>query len=668
MLSAPEKILFLLLSIFALSAAAFISWRILKIIRRGPGKPEWGKAFQRVLKKTINIIFLIPTFNLRRITSLFHAMVAWGFIYFLLVNIADFLEAFIHDFQFLGHGNPSGVFRFGADILSMSVLIGMTALIIRRFLIKPGELTTRDEVLLYPFARKSIKRDSAVVAAFILVHVGSRLLAQSFKIRASGYDNWQIFASTISQLWNSLDEAELILAEHIFFWLAIGSIFLFIPYFLYSKHIHLFAAPLNHLLKPKCRSMGELTRIDFEDESIEQFGASKIEDLSWEQLLDSYACIMCNRCQQECPAYETGKVLSPAAMEINKRFFLNKEGGEIANGRPSSQPLTSFAIPEEAIWACTTCGACVEVCPTNNEPMRDILDIRRGLVLMENNFPDQLQNVFRGLERNVNPWNVPASQRMIWADGLEIPTIERNPDPDILWWVGCAPATDERARKTARAFAIILLHAGINFAVLGENEACTGDAARRAGNEYLFHELATINSSTINEVSPKKIVTTCPHCLHTIKNEYPAYGCEYPVIHHSEMIADLIKKGRINTSIKTIQKIAYHDPCYLSRHNQIIQDPRLVLKSVSSSLVEMPRSGKQSFCCGAGGAQMWKEEEQGTERVSANRYREAEKTGADTLAVACPFCLLMLGDAGNERESKMQVRDIAEIISEQLQE
>jgi Fe-S oxidoreductase len=408
-----------------------------------------------------------------------------------------------------------------------------------------------------------------------------------------------------------------------------------------------------------------LDKLDFEDESVEQFGASRIEDLGWEQILDSFACIMCNRCQVECPAYETGKELSPAAMEINKRLLLNHEGRQISRGDPSTMKLSEYAITENAIWACTTCGACNQICPVNNEPMRDILDIRRSLVLMENNFPEKLQVVFRSLERNANPWNITPSDRLKWAEGISIETIERNNDPDILWWVGCAPAADEHAQKTARAFLKILKAADINYAVLGELEKCTGDSARRAGNEYLFSEMALENIEILNSISPKQIVTTCPHCLHTIKNEYPSFGGNYRVAHHTEFIENLIRRGELNLKKQT-GKITYHDPCYLSRHNKIINPPRHIITAVTDEYIEMQRNKFRSFCCGAGGAQMWKEEEDGAERVSSNRYREAESTNADITTVSCPFCMIMLSDAGHEIKSKMQIMDIAEIIASQL--
>ena len=376
---------------------------------------------------------------------------------------------------------------------------------------------------------------------------------------------------------------------------------------------------------------------------------------------------MCFRCQEVCPAYNTGKVLSPAAMEINKRYYLNEHGAQFARGDPSQETLTEFAIPPEAVWACTACGACVDICPVGNEPMRDILQIRRALVLMENDFPEQLQTAFRGMERTLNPWNVPLAERMRWAEGLQVPTIEENPEPDLLWWVGCAPSTDARAQKTARAFAEILNTAGVNYAVLGQNEQCTGDSARRAGNEFLFNELASANVEMLNEVTPKRIVTTCPHCMHTIGNEYPAFGGHYTVIHHTQLINELIAAGKLHLKHDGLQRITFHDPCYLGRLNDILIDPRQVLQQNQAELIELPRHGKKSFCCGAGGAQMWKEEEEGNERVNANRFREAQTSGADTLAVGCPFCMIMLNDASKDAGSEMKVLDIAEIIHQSLE-
>lgn len=667
MLTLPEKILFSLAVLATLYFAWLVTNRIINTINRGTGKIDWNLARERLVSVTARIIAFQPVFRFRFWPSLFHGLVAWAFIYYLFVNLGDVLSAFIPNFEFLGSGMIGNLYRLGADILSVAALAGMVALIIRRFILKPSNLTARENVLLYPGARNSIRRDSAIVGTFILVHVGSRFAGESFDLAAeTGADPWQPFASSLAGLWSNWSLPAITIGEHAGFWLALGTILLFIPYFLYSKHLHLFLAPINYLVRPERRSMGALGALDFEDESMEQFGATYIEDLGWELIMDAYACIMCYRCQEVCPAYNTGKVLSPAAMEINKRYYLNYEGASLAKGAASQKTLTEYAITPEAVWACTACGACTDICPVGNEPMRDILEIRRSLVLMENEFPEQLQTAFRGMERTVNPWNIPPTDRLKWAEGLNVPTIDQNRDPEVLWWVGCAPATDARAQKTARAFAEILNAAQVDYAVLGKQEQCNGDSARRAGNEYLFYELALANVEMLNEVAPKRIVTTCPHCLHTIGNEYVDFGGDYEVIHHSQLISELVDAGRLNLSDEAKGKVTFHDPCYLGRQNDILKEPRRVLKDTQASFIEMPRHGMKSFCCGAGGAQMWKEEEEGRERVSANRFREAQATGAETLAVGCPFCMIMLSDAKNTAGSDMQLLDIAEIVAQSI--
>jgi Fe-S oxidoreductase len=663
MLSLPEKILFAIAAILSFFAAYQVALRIKNIIGRGQGDIDWNLPMKRIGSVITKTITLQPVFRFRFWSSVFHGLIAWGFLYFLIVNLGDVLEAYISEFQFLGTGLLGNLYRLGADLLSVGTLIGMNILLIRRFILQDPNLSTRQEILLYPKARSGIRRDSAIVGFFIIFHVGFRFLGESFQIALEGQDAWQPIASAVSSFWYGMSDLALTYAVHISFWIALGLIFIFIPYFLYSKHIHLFLAPINFLFKPERRSIGELDVLDFEDENIEQFGVIHIEDLLMEQIMDAYACIMCNRCQEVCPAYNTGKVLSPASLEINKRYYLNQEGKKIANGESSPQTLIEYAIPPEAIWACTACGACVDICPVGNEPMQDILNIRRSLVLMDNDFPEQLQTAYRGMERTVNPWNISPTERMNWAEGLDIKTIEENPNPDLLWWVGCAPATDERAQKTARAFTQILNASNVNFSVLGEVEQCTGDSARRSGNEYLFYELAQSNIEILNEVAPKRIVTTCPHCLHTLKNEYPAYGGKYDVVHHTELINELFIEERLGINKKNFNKITFHDPCYLGRQNNIYNEPRLSLEKLGANFMEMPRHGAKSFCCGAGGGQMWKEEEHGTERVNSNRYREAAETNADILAVACPFCMVMLEDARKDQQSSLDVLDIAEIIA-----
>jgi Fe-S oxidoreductase len=667
MLTSPEKIVFTLAALATLAAVYFAIRRLVRIITAGHGKPDWQLARKRLLNVLSRMVTFQPVFRFRFWTSFFHALVGWGFGFYILVDSLDVVKGYVPGFAI--PGVAGNVYRLLADLLSVAVLVGMIFFIFRRFIFRPANLSTRQTTLLNPKARFGMWRDSAIVATFILLHVGARFMGESLVIAMAGKnDNWQPFASAVARVWSGTRPKVLTIGQHVAFWLAIGLIMVFIPYFPYSKHVHLFFTPLNYLLKPERRSIGELSYINLDDPSIQQFGASKLTDLGWEQLMDSFACIMCFRCQEVCPAYATGKVLSPAALEINKRYFLNT-----INLLKDSPALTEFAIPAEAIWACTSCGACVDICPVNNEPMRDILDIRRSLILMENNYPKQLETAFRGMEQVANPWGVPPTERMKWAEGLKVPTIEQNPKPDVLWWVGCAPATEVRAQKTARAFSKILNAAGVNFAVLGHNEQCNGDSARRAGREDIFFGLATANVALLNKVKPRRIVTTCPHCLHTLKNEYPAFGGNYEVIHHTQLINELIDSGQLHMEPKALNEnhqsaITYHDPCYLGRHNGVYADPRQVLKKAHAELVEMALHADKSFCCGAGGAQMWKEEEHGTSRVSAERVAQVHATGAKMVAVACPFCMIMLTDAAKEDGEQVKVVDVAEIVAERITE
>jgi Fe-S oxidoreductase len=681
MLTIIERVIFILLVMASGAAALMAADRIRRIVRRGQGPFELRDAVQRGAAAVMKGLTLSPTWRTRPAASFFHALIAWAFIFYLVVNLGDVLQAFFSGFFFLGTGPLGSTYRLTADVLSVGALVGMSVMLVRRFVVKPRDFRFRENTTLHPRARPGIRRDSAIVGGFILVHVGSRFLGDTFNVARHGPDPWRPFANLVSGMWAALNPAAIVFMEHVFFWGAIGTILLFIPYFLYSKHIHLFMAPLNFLLTPQRKSIGQLNAINFEDESITQYGAGKLEDLEWPLIVDAYACIMCNRCQDACPANATGKALSPSALEINKRYFINEHVAELAAGRESPAGLLEFAIRPEEIWACTACGACIDICPVGNEPMRDILQIRRHLVLMESSFPDQFQGAFRGMERQGNPWNVGADSRMEWAEGLNVPTVESNPDFEILYWVGCAPSTDPRARKTARAFVQVLQAAGVNFAVLGKLERCNGDSARRSGNEFLFSELATQNVETLNEVlgadgrsakavagarPRRRIVATCPHCLHTLKNEYGDFGGHYDTIHHTQLIAELSAAGRLRLDPARQSNVAFHDPCYLGRHNGIFEAPRTALQAAGAAVTELPRHGRKSFCCGAGGAQMWKEDEPGEQRVSDNRFAEAQATGKDTLAVGCPFCLIMLSDAANTAKSEMQVRDVAEIVADAL--
>ena len=661
MLSAAEKVLFALATTASLYLTFTGTRRIVRLIGTGKGKPDWGLIWRRFGRLLLQVGLLRPVFRLRLGPSLLHAFIGWGFLVFVLVNLADLIYAYTGFKLLESAGTLGNVYRLIADVLGAAIILGILAMAVRRFILKPSGLTTRSSTLLHPKARAGILRDSAIVATFIFVHNTARLLGESFYVAHSGAaDPWQPLISSVASLWTAWQARSLLMGERLMFWLSIGAVVAFLPYFPFSKHIHLFFAPLNFALKPGRRSIGELGYLNMEDTTVEQFGAARLRDLGWEQVMDAYSCIMCFRCQEVCPAYGTGKALSPAALEINKRYHLNSGGG-------TDVAMTEL-ISEEAVWACTSCGACVDICPVGNEPMRDILEVRRNLVLMDNAFPKQLETAFRGMERNANPWNASQADRMKWAEGLRVPTVEENPAAEMLWWVGCAPATDARAQKTAQSFARILNAAGVNFAVLGRNEQCTGDSARRAGREDVFFALAKANVEALNSVSPRRLVTTCPHCLHTLKNEYPAFGGHYTVLHHTELIGELVAAGKIRMRLDAdSMKVTFHDPCYLGRHNDVFAAPRSVLRARGLSTIEMPRSGAHSFCCGAGGAQMWKEEESGSQRVNAARFIEAKATGADTVAVACPFCLTMLQDAAKDAGSQINVVDVAELVEAGLE-
>ena len=673
MLTTPEKILFVLLLLASLYFGGGALYRVYRAIRRGQPEDRFDGLPARVGRALWQTLTMQTVFKKRPWVGLLHAFVFYGFVFYLSVNLVDLLEGF---FPFKARGGFWNGYNLVADILTALILLGVIGLLVRRYSgLGRKTFSWNEKTPLHERVRQGIPTDSAIVGGFILFHVGSRLLHKAAQAADPdfGPDPFQPVASLASNLFLWVEVDRLVVFEHLFWWFAIGSILVFIPYFARSKHIHLFLAPLNLAFKKE--KPGALLPIakDFEAlERMEKFGVARLEDFTWPRLLDAYSCIMCNRCQEVCPAYTTGKALSPAAILINERYELNQILPTFAAGQESPRPLLAFALNEEALWACTTCNACVEVCPVGNEPMLHILDVRREQVMMQGAFPSQLNNAFKGMERNGNPWNLGADKRLAWAEELPFPvkSVSENPEAEVLYWVGCAPAYDPRAQKTARAFAEILHASGVSWAVLGKDEKCTGDAARRAGNEFLFMQLATENVATLNAAMvarPKTIVTTCPHCFHTLAHEYKDFGGHYTVKHHTEYIAELIEAQKL-ALLPMNGTVTYHDPCYLGRHNGVLREPRQVIQAAGLVLQEPPRHGVNSFCCGAGGAQFWKEEEPGNERVSTHRYRELKATGAETIAVGCPFCMQMMNlETAQEPEGQApRVLDISELIVERL--
>jgi Fe-S oxidoreductase len=491
------------------------------------------------------------------------------------------------------------------------------------------------------------------------------------------------------------------------YWLHVLVLLTFLNYLPYSKHIHLLGALPNIFTRNRSERRMDLPKLDLEDEN--QWGVSRYEQFSWKSLLDTYACTECARCTNYCPAYNTGKNLSPMQLVHDIRYemldrislrdkiaaaeknvanleqYAEEHGDDDAHPSPDlvfardqvtalkaeleNMPrMTGGRVQEDTLWACTTCGACQEVCPVFIEHPLKILQMRQNLVLEQEKAPGELQRTYRNIERQSNPWGIANDQRMDWAKDLNVPTIEDNPDPEYILWVGCAGAFDNRIVKQTRAMVKVLNAAGVDYAVLGHNEACTGDPARRTGNEMMFQMLAEQNVETLKSVNAKKVVTSCPHCLHTLRHDYPQFGGNFEVVHHTQLIDHLYKTNRLRSESAPVGKITYHDSCYLGRWNREFDAPRDVIAQVGvPNVVELTRSKRYGFCCGAGGGRMFMEEHEG-QRVNVSRADEIIDAGVEAVAVACPFCNIMLTDGMKQRnvEDKIQVLDVAELVAQSL--
>ncbi|HZB40429.1 MAG TPA: (Fe-S)-binding protein [Ilumatobacter sp.] len=606
--------------------------------------------------------------------GLMHSMIYFGFL--VLLGVTTVLEVdhqLPEDLKFL-HGYTYQAYAFVGNAAGLVFLGGVVWAIVRRYVQRPYRIRIKSKV------------DHVLALGSLLLIAVTGFAAEMFRIAlgsAGGEDmHWERFSFISYPLSKTIDGFDVDVLEnwHQALWIAHVVSFVFFLVILPGTMLrHMFTSPLNMYLSPKDRPKGAMKPMpNLMETELETFGASVVEDFTWKQLLDTDACTMCGRCTSVCPAQATGKPLDPREIVLKV--------GEVmaATGNPPVSPplgldrditigansLFERVTPEE-IWACTSCKACDEICPVNIEILDKILDMRRYLSLMESNFPAELGNAYRAMENQSNPWGMNQGERGDWANGLVLEdgrtvTIVDPSEPftaEYLYWVGCAGSFDDKNKKVTQAMAKLLARAGIDVAILGPSEMCTGDPARRSGNEYLFQMLAMPNIEMLDGLGVKKIITQCPHCFNTLLNEYPQLGGHYEVIHHTQLLERLIADGRLDVSQATLEeRITYHDSCYLGRHNDVYLAPRRVVGSIKGiEVVEMPRNGTKGMCCGAGGARMWMEESIGT-KVNDERAAEALSTGASRVATACPFCYIMLDDgvkgAGVE-EDQVKVADLS---------
>jgi Fe-S oxidoreductase len=608
------------------------------------------------------------------VPGLAHAFVFWGFLVLLLTILEAWGDLFDSDFSIPGIGRASAT-GFVEDFFTCAVLIGVSTFAVIRVRESPRHLERGSRFFgSHASSAWVILGLITVVMITLLGYRGAQANTGDFP-----YSTWAFASHAVADVFAPLGVGVNRVLETCLLDINLITVAGFLVVITYSKHLHIFLAPLNVFFSRQPVALGALALtavIDIENlDEDTRFGVGDIGTFNWKQLLDFATCTECGRCQTQCPAWATDKPLSPKLVIMDLRDemfrsarFLTRESnvGE-KRSLTAGQQLVPNVIDPDVLWACTTCGACVEACPVDIEHVDAIIDMRRHEVMMESSFPAEAATMLRNIENRGDPWGLGASNRLGWTDVLpfDVPVVTDviPPGTDYLFWTGCAGALDERARRTTQAIARLLHAAGVTFAVLGSRESCTGDPARRLGNEYLFQVQATRNIDVLNEVGAANIIASCPHCFNTIGKEYPAFGGNFRVVHHSQLLADLIEQGRLRAS-PVDKTITYHDPCYLGRHSRVFDEPRLVIDAIQDGTrVEMPRNREGSFCCGAGGARMWMEEPIGT-RINLTRADEARGTGADIIATACPYCATMLDDGVKSRstERPVDVLDIAVLL------
>ena len=601
--------------------------------------------------------------NVRRklMPGLAHTLIFFGFLAIQPHSLELMIRGVCPAFE-LGRWIPGiyGIYLFLADILAAFVLVGFAYAIYRRTLQRPSYLTMgKDANLIILFT-------CLIIVTFQFINA----LQTQLPVEIGGFDYQGVFpVSALLVGWFNLDQMgaqQVFVAYQIAYWLHIATILGFLVYIPGSKHLHLLAAAPNVFLKPLEREKA-IIRSDIENEELETFGLGKISELNWKNVLNLYACTECGRCEEQCPAANTKKPLSPKKVIHDLKVDLLDQADTILSGnfdRVNPIVRKDSPVTSDVLWSCTTCRACEDICPVNIEHLDFIIEARKHQVLMEASFPPEVQETFTGLENQGNPWGFGADSRADWSKGMDVPLMSDNPKAELLWFVGCAGSFDDRGKKISQAMVRVLQRAGVDFAILGPEEACNGDMARRAGNEYLAQALIRQNAEVLNQYQPKRILTGCPHCFNIIKNEYPQFGAGYPVLSHAELLFELHRQGRLKPNGNNLGTLTFHDSCYLGRWNGIMEPPRDLLRSMNKGqLTEMARIREKGFCCGAGGGRMFMEENLG-KRINVNRAEEVIRTQAATVATVCPFCATMLSDGLKDKGSTVVVKDLAELVDE----
>jgi Fe-S oxidoreductase/nitrate reductase gamma subunit len=652
--------------LIALGFMVYGYWRRLRLWKLGQPENRWQDV-----AAGIKDLFVYGIFQKRILKEAYpgvmHAFILWGFLF---LGFATMIVALQADFGFnLFQGGLYLFIKLTANVFGLLAIVGLLMAVWRRYIRKPDRLDNKKGT------------GDGLVLLLILTILITGFLLQGLRMAAKP-DPWAIYAFVgywIANVFTGVSVGTLSVLHRFLWWAHLMLAMFFLGYLPYSKLTHIFLAPANQFFR-KRGPIGIPEKIDFEDEKTENFGKSQLREFSWKVLFDTDACIRCGRCQDNCPAYLSGKHLSPKRIIQDMHDYLaevgnayNSEGTKAAVKAPSAddlglRKLIGDVIPEGDLWACTTCRSCEQQCPIFVEHVDKTIEMRRYLVLMESRFPGEAQAAFKNVENNGNPWGVGWAKRQDHLAGLGARTLGNNPAPEILYWPGCSGAYDMRNQKVSAAFIKLLEMANVNFSIIGNEGKCCGDPVRRLGNEYLFFTLASENIKVMNDYGIKKIVTQCPHCFHVLKQEYPEFGGNYEVIHHTQYLYQLIQAGRLTLNpAKSFQSITYHDSCYLGRYHKIYNEPRELLKAAGFSILEMAHHHENSVCCGAGGGQMWLKETEG-QLINELRTDEALALNACLVGTACPFCLTMISDgvASREAENRMKVLDIAEILLNNL--